>query len=126
MWTRSRGVSKCAGPYHAATSSGSVHALKTRSRGASKMRVIRTSRSAVGTGVGSVILLSFAAQVRVEAVHPGLPCLLARLHPLHRLIEGVGLQPARPPLSLPAAPDQPRALEHLEVARDRGQAHRER
>jgi hypothetical protein len=38
-----RGVSKCSGPYHSATSSGSVHALKTRSRGASKMRVIRTS-----------------------------------------------------------------------------------
>src|SRR5205807_10194890 len=51
---------------------------------------------------------------------------LARLHPLHRLVERVGLQPARPPLSLPAADDHSRTLEHLEVARDRRQAHRER
>jgi hypothetical protein len=35
-------VSKCSGPYHAATWSGSVHALNTCSRGASKMRVIKT------------------------------------------------------------------------------------
>src|ERR671914_2331640 len=77
-------------------------------------------------GGESLILLSFPAQVRFEPVHPGLPRPLARLPPLNRLVERVGLQPARPPLSLPAADDQSRALEHLEVARDRRQAHRER
>src|SRR5215212_232569 len=104
MWIRSRGVSKCSGPNHAATWSGSVHALNTRSRGASKIRVIRTcwSRSAV---LGSLILLSFAAQVRFESVHPVLPRSLARLHPSHRLVEGLSLQPARPPLRLTAADD---------------------
>src|SRR5256885_13755843 len=71
-------------------------------------------------------MLSFSARGRFESVHPGLPRLLARLHPLDRLVERVGLHPARPPLRLPAADDQSRALEHLEVARDRGQAHRER
>src|SRR5215210_2116190 len=64
--------------------------------------------------------------MRVESVHPGLPGPLARLHPLDGVVERVGLQPARPPLSLPAADDQARSLEHLEVARDRGQAHRKR
>src|ERR671919_935519 len=139
MWIFSRGVSKCSGPYHAVTSSGSVQALNTRSRGASKTRVIRTSWSAAAAGVESVILLSFPpqrklglrcgvfpAQVRFESVHSGLPRLLARPHPLHCLVERLGLHPARPPLSLPAADDQPRSLEHLEVARDRRQAHRER
>src|SRR5881398_3459349 len=38
---RSRGASMCSGPYHSATSSGSVQALNTRARGASKMRVMR-------------------------------------------------------------------------------------
>src|SRR4051812_22930754 len=125
MRIRSRGVSTCSGPNHAATSSGSVQALNTRSRGASKMRVIRTSWSAAPTGVESLILLSFPAQVRVESVHPGLPRPLARLHPLHCLVERLCLQPARSPLSVPAADDQSGALEHLEVARDRRQAHRE-
>src|SRR5215203_4181911 len=64
--------------------------------------------------------------MRLESVHPGLPCRLSRQHPLHRLVKRVGLQPARPPLSLPAADDQSGALEHLEVARDGRQAHRER
>src|SRR5215204_1596220 len=126
MRIRSRGVSKCSGPYHAATWSGSVQARNTLSRGASKMRVISTSCSVPCTGVESLILLSFPAQVRFESVHPALPGLLARLHPLHRLVERLGLQPARSPLRLAAADNQPRALEHLEVARDRGQADRER
>src|ERR671919_631014 len=112
MRTFSRGVSKCSGPYQAATLSGSVQARNTRSRGASKMRVIRTSCSVEATGVASLILLSFRAQMRIESVHPGFPRLLARLHPFHRLVEGFGLHPARPPLRLAAAHDQARALEH--------------
>src|SRR5687768_6261303 len=126
MWIFSRGVSKASGPYHAVTSSGSVQALNTRSRGASNTRVIRTSWSAAAWGVELFILFSFRAQVRFESVHSGLPRLLARPHPLHRLVERLGLHPARPPLGLPAADDQPRSLEHLEVARDRRQGHWER
>src|SRR3954453_2628593 len=126
MLMRSRGASMCSGPYHAATSSGSVHALKTSSRGASKIRVIRTSWSAPATGVESLTLLSSPAQVRIESIHSGLPGALARLHPLHRFVERIGLHPAGAPLRLATADDQPRAFEHLEVTRDRGQAHRER
>src|SRR5829696_6315098 len=72
------------------------------------------------------MLLSCSAQMRLESVYSGLPRRLSRQHPLHRLVERVGLQPARPPLSLPAAHDQSSVLEHLEVARDRRQGHRER
>ena len=70
-------------------------------------------------------MLSFRAQVGVESVHPALPCPLARLHPVHCLVERVGLHPARSPLGLAAADDQAGSFEHLQVARDRGQAHRE-
>src|SRR3954470_4890208 len=126
MRTFSLGVSMWAGPNHAATSSDSIHARKTRSRGASKMRVISTSCMAEAPAVGSLILISFRAQVRFESVHPGLPRLLARLHPIHGFVERLGLQPARGPLRLATADDQACALEHLEVARDRGLAHRER
>src|SRR5215208_8307766 len=126
MRTRSRGVSKCAGPNQAATSSGSVQALNTCSRGASKMRVIRISVPSAATRVGSFIAAFLPVEVRLEAVHPALPSALARLHPLHGLVERLGLHPARAPLRLAAADDQPCPLEHLQVARDRRQAHRER
>ena len=39
---------------------------------------------------------------------------------------GFGLEPARPALRVAPARDEPGALEHLEVHRDRGLAHRER
>src|SRR5215213_6511943 len=103
MLIRSRGVSKCSGPYQTATSSGSVRALNSCSRGASKMRVIRTSWSLAAAGVESLIMLSFLAQVRFESVHPCVPRLLARLHPFDGLVKRLGLHPARPPLGLPAA-----------------------
>src|SRR3954454_9137327 len=122
MQIRSRGVSNCSGPYHAATWSGSVHARNTCSRGASKMRVISSSRPAASTRVESVMSFSCLAQVRVEPVHPPLPCPLSRLHPRDRAVERLGLHAARPPLRLAAADDQARALEHLQVPRDRGQA----
>src|SRR4051812_30007178 len=126
MRMRSRGVSIPAGPNHSATWSGSVQARKTWSRGASKMRVIRTCWSAGATGVASLIVCSFGTQVCVEPVHACLPGLLARLHPRHRVVERLGLQPAGAPLRLAAADDEAGALEHLQVARDRGEAHRER
>src|SRR6187431_62632 len=72
------------------------------------------------------MLFSCSAQVCLKSVHPGFPRRLSRQHPLHRVVERVSLQPARPPLSLPAAHDQPRVLEHFEVARNRRKTHRER
>src|SRR5918996_3230149 len=109
MRTPSRGVVMCAGANQAATWSGSVQARNTASRGASKMRVIRTSWPAVASLMG----LSFLAQMRIESVHPGLPRPLPRLHPPDRVVEGIGLEPAPPPLRLARAGDQPGPLEHL-------------
>ena len=45
---------------------------------------------------------------------------------LDGIVERLRPQTARARLPLAAALDQPGALEHLEVTRDRGQAHRER
>ena len=94
MWIRSRGVSKCSGPYHFGQFVGvgpcSEHPL---ARGVDDARdqdlLIRWSVAV--TGVESLILVSFTTQVRFESVHPGLPRLLTRLHPLHRLVERVSL-----------------------------------
>src|SRR5262245_27869364 len=115
MRMRSRGVSKCSGPYHSAMWSGSVHARNTCSRGASNMRVMTTSWE-TAAGVGSVILGSFPAEVLVEPVHPRLPRPLARGHPVDGLVERVGLHAARPPLGVAATDDEPGALEHLQVS----------
>src|SRR5215210_8695081 len=125
MRTCSRGVSKSSGPYQSATSSGSVQARKTSSRGASKIRVISTSWAAAAAGVESAIVLFLPAQMRVEPVHAPLPDPLAGLHPLHGVVERLGLHAAGPPLGVAAAGDQPRPLEHLEVPRDGRQAHGE-
>src|SRR3954449_11870960 len=64
--------------------------------------------------------------MRVELVHALLPRPLARLHPRHRVVERVGLNPARSPLRLAAADDQACALEDLQVARDGREADVER
>src|SRR5215207_921134 len=108
MLMRPRGVSKLAGPYHRATSSGSVQARHTRSRGASNTRVIRTSRL---PAVTSLIAISFLAQMSTEPVHPRLPRSLACLHPFDGVVERGRLHPARPPLRVPAADDQACLLE---------------
>jgi hypothetical protein len=47
------------------------------------------------------------AQVRVEPIHPRLPCPVARLDPLDRVVERIDLEPARPPMRLEAARNQP-------------------
>src|SRR5439155_673356 len=92
----SRGVSSPAGPNHLATWSGSVHALNTSSRGASKTRVIVIWCSAVGAGVESLIAPSFLdlLQVRIEPVHAALPHLSVGLHPRGGLQQRLAAQAA--------------------------------
>jgi hypothetical protein len=64
--TEDRGVLNPAGPHHSASSSGSVQALNTRSRGASMTRM--TPNSVVGTGDSSAIaVLSVAVGSTVPA-----------------------------------------------------------
>src|SRR5215213_1835132 len=125
MWIRSRGASMCPGPNDAGTSSESVHALNTRSRGALKLRVIRTSWPVDAVRLRSLILLSFPGEVRVETVQRASHVRLRDC--IHSTPRRAGRpQPARPPLSLPAADDRSGDLAQLQVAGDRRQAHGER
>src|SRR5437763_13467663 len=97
------GLVKCFGPHHCATCFGSVHALNTRSRGASKMRVMTSSRCCVRgsddiavvsalefvwvipvISVISVILLLLLLkllEVVLQAVHALVPEPAILLHP---------------------------------------------
>src|SRR5438093_1710084 len=67
-------------------------------------------------------LLGFA-QVRVESIEPLLPEPAVTLHPFGDIPEALRLEPGRTPLRLAAARDEPGALEHLEMLRDRGKRH---
>src|SRR6266540_341867 len=111
-------------------------ASNTRSRGASKTRVMTISRS------DGVVMVSFLlplppialllssslelVQVLVKPVVGLFPEPPVPLGPLGNLLERSRLQAGRPPLPLPAPRDEPGALQHLEVLRDRRQAHLER
>src|ERR1043165_4881132 len=102
---RSVVVRKPSGPYHALVCRESVKASNTSSRGASKVRLMTTSRSAVSSAVGVVLMvypggvigdgsaLGRAAlqlvEVAREAVETLVPELLEALHPVvHRLEAG--------------------------------------
>src|SRR6266571_817677 len=111
-------------------------ASNTRSRGASKTRVMTISRS---DGVVTVIwllplapialLLSSSLdllQVLVQPVVALLPEAAVRLGPLGYLLQRPRFEPGRPPLTLPSPRDQTRPLQHLQMLRDRRQAHLER
>src|SRR4051794_18926573 len=63
------------------------------------------------------------AQVVVEAVEALLPAAAVLSDPVRDLAQGRRFEAARPPLRIAPAADQPRALEHLQVARYCGQAH---
>src|SRR5262249_28906892 len=59
-----------------------------------------------------------------HAVEALVPEAAIGLEPVRDSFERRGLEPARTPLRLPTADDQPSPLEHLQVLRDRRQAHR--
>ena len=80
---------------------------------------------ALSRGVLFLLRLQLVQQ-GVEALEAPLPELAVALEPVGGLGERLGLEPARPPLRVAAARNQPGALEHLEVLGDRGLAHRER
>src|ERR1700680_169990 len=113
--------------------SGSVQALKTRLRGASKMRVMTSSRFSASVMLPALFLVSIFlllrlqfAQVLVEAVEALFPETLIVLDPFRRVLERSRLEPARPPLCLAPARNQAGALQHLEMFGDRWEAHLER
>src|SRR5437867_3692922 len=112
------------GPHQFDMCSHELCASNTRSRGASKTRVMTISRS---DGVVTVSLLPLPpialllssslelVQVLVETVVALLPEFPVPLRPLGDLLEGLRLEPRGPPLPIPAPGDEPGSLQHLEV-----------
>src|ERR671919_866261 len=112
------------GPHHLDRCSHEVCASNTRSRGASKTRVMTISRS---DGVATVSLLPLPPialllssvlellQVLVQPVVALLPEAAVPFGPVRDLPERPRLQPGRPPLPLTAPGDEPGPLKHLQV-----------
>src|SRR6476660_3833626 len=115
----SRGALVPAGPQKWVRCSGSTMQRKTSSRGASNSRVKRRTCSGIGVSVRTGLEGAEVVVELVEALGPQPP---VGLDPVDRGVEGVPFQVAGPELGLPAAGDQPRALEHLQVLRDAREA----
>src|SRR5262245_37288027 len=120
-------------PYQCRTCSGLVHASNSSRRGTANTRVSTISRSEGNVSVIALFLASTSlllclqlGQVLVEAVKALLPEAAVALQPVHPVLPRRRFQPARPPLRLAAALDQPRPLQHLEMLRHRGAADLER
>src|SRR5438445_258104 len=123
---------------HCLMSSLSVRAFQTRATGASKVRSTTSGSSFVARLLFAAIFLLLALnfmrlvlalqllEIAVQPFEALLPVAPVVLDPVSDVLERIGLQPAGPPLRLAAALDQARALEHLEVPGDRGEADVER
>src|SRR5687767_6583376 len=129
-------IRKPFGPHQFGTCFGSVHILNTSSRGASNTRLPTISRpdsvadellssSLVAAFILLLLLLQFA-EVILEAIEAALPEFAVVADPFVDGLQRPGGEPAWPPLSVAAAGDEARALEHLQVLRDCGHAHVER
>src|SRR4051812_8116773 len=111
------------GPQKWVRCSGSVMQLKTSSRGASKMRVTCRTCSGMGISIQWGVQGSEVVVELVEALRPQAP---VRLDPVDSGVQGMPLEVAGAELGLPTTGDQSRALEHLQVLGDPGQAQAER
>src|ERR1043165_8191909 len=101
------------GPHQLPRCSALVHMLKTSSRGASNARVTTISFSPFDILLLLLLLLKLA-QVVVEAIEDLLPEFAVFVQPVRPLFQPRPLQPARTPLRLAPAGDEPRPLQHLE------------
>src|SRR5580692_787484 len=122
-----RGLVNPFGPHHCSMCAGSFQAFHTRLRGALNTRVITRSHSedsiavwvlargfaAIGLLLFSRFLLFQLTQVIVEPVKTLLPKTAIVLDPSRDILQRSGLQPARTPLCLASARDQPGALQHF-------------
>src|SRR5204862_439100 len=110
-------VNRC-GPHHCATIFGSVQALNTSSRGASKTRVTTNSCSSFGAKfpVAMLFLLFLhVLQIFVETVETLGPEPPIAPHPIGDILERRGGNTAWPPLSFAPACYQAGVFQHLEV-----------
>src|SRR5882724_1304902 len=116
-------------------SSLSVSALQTSATGASKVRSTTSGSFFVARLLFAVISFLLAlnilhvvlalqlSEVALQLVEALLPVAAVVFDPVGDVFQRIGLQPARTPLRLAAALDEPGALEHLQVLGDGGQAH---
>src|SRR5687768_5882028 len=110
------------GPNQRSRCSALVQALKTSSRGASKVRSRTMVRADSATGLVGVMLLSLSfslklVQVFVETVEALLPELPVVVEPIGDVLERRDFETAGTPLRLPPLSDQPGVLQHLQVLR---------
>src|SRR5437879_4518391 len=117
---------------HCARCCGSVQTRNTSARGASNVRRIVSSRSAAGAAALSWALAAISfllalqpGEVGIEALEALFPVAPIALGPFRHFPERPRLQPAGPRLRAAAADDEPGALEHFQMLRDRRLAHRE-
>src|SRR3954451_4342718 len=104
---------KPAGPHQCTRCSGLLHVSNTSARGASKTRVMRSSRvSLLFSGMGLRFLRRVRgrdvrglkpAQVVVEAIEALLPEVPVVFEPRDSIFHGCSLEPTRPPLRVAAA-----------------------
>src|SRR5437763_125219 len=112
-------VEKPFGPHQFTTCPGLVIASHTSSRGASKVRVMTISRSAVPAAslfllVSIFLLLDLhGLKVGIQAIEPLFPELAVLFDKIGSFVQRRRIELARPPLRLAAARDQPGALQHL-------------
>src|SRR4051812_20045405 len=74
----------------------------------------------------SILLLLQFFQKSVQALKALFPEAAVALEPIHGVFQGCALEPPRPELRLAPARDEPGALEHPQVPRDRRLAQRKR
>src|SRR5512135_3476982 len=104
---------------------GSVHARKTRLRGASRTRVMTScgwagGRPALVLAVMSLASLLQITQVVFQSIEALVPEAAIVLDPVGRGGERPGVEPAARDSAVAGATDQAGALEHAEVFRDGG------
>src|ERR1700681_2453756 len=109
---------------------GSVQALKTSTRGASKVRRMLSSRCAAGAlalfraFASMCFLLSLQlAKIGIEAFEAVLPVAAIALGPFRHVLERGCLQAGGPGLGLAAAGNEAGSLEHLQMLGDCWLAH---
>src|SRR5262245_40838521 len=119
-------MSPSAPPNQSANAAASVHSRHTRPRGAAKTRVSLRPASPKVSGSSIAHPLLCRPQALVEALEARLPEGAVALEPVRGVAERRAGEASGPQLCRPTSCDEARALEHLEVLRDRLHADGER
>src|SRR5258706_8024538 len=124
------------GPIHLPICAGSSQASNTRSRGASKLRVITNARSASapGTGFRFCMDLSFRFggarrggrfEMFIEPVETLAPETTIEIEPGGGGFQAFRIEPAAAELAIALLPDEGRCFQHAQMTRNRRQGYGE-